>query len=260
MNIENNSCIKVGKMLLYEVFHRNTALTFESAGTFVNSINSYYEIEKKNRNKLNSLQKLHSGQSIDVIYSDTESYSNLRDLFDGRKSSRDFKPLSVPKEVLFNLLRLSIGGKEKLLPNYPISGGIESFRIIIVITNVESIDNGVYEYDRKNEQLCLISSNFKKDDYSQLTLSKDIAQQSAFSIHILADCSNKCLKYQDRGYRFLLLEAGHLAQNFYLVSNAMNLGIVASGGFLDFGFKSVAEQTSDFIELELLYELFFGLI
>ncbi|WP_238144245.1 hypothetical protein, partial [Streptococcus suis] len=61
MNIENNSCIKVGKMLLYEVFHRNTALTFESAGTFVNSINSYYEIEKKNKNKQNSLQKLHSG-------------------------------------------------------------------------------------------------------------------------------------------------------------------------------------------------------
>jgi len=36
-------------------------------------------------------------------------------------------------------------------------------------------------------------------------------------------------KYGDRGYRFILLDAGHMGQNLYLVSTYLKLGIVALG-------------------------------
>jgi SagB-type dehydrogenase family enzyme len=40
-------------------------------------------------------------------------------------------------------------------------------------------------------------------------------------------------KYEDRGYRYILLEAGHVAQNLNLCAAAMNLGSLNLGGFFD---------------------------
>jgi SagB-type dehydrogenase family enzyme len=40
-------------------------------------------------------------------------------------------------------------------------------------------------------------------------------------------------KYGDRGYRYLLLEAGHVAQNVVLTANALGLATCCGGGFLD---------------------------
>jgi len=36
--------------------------------------------------------------------------------------------------------------------------------------------------------------------------------------------------YEERGYRFAMLDAGHMSQNLYLVASYLKLGIVALGG------------------------------
>ena len=41
------------------------------------------------------------------------------------------------------------------------------------------------------------------------------------------------MKYGDRGYRHVLAEAGHLAQNLYLISSALGLSCCAMGGYYD---------------------------
>jgi SagB-type dehydrogenase family enzyme len=40
-------------------------------------------------------------------------------------------------------------------------------------------------------------------------------------------------KYGDRGYRYLLLEAGHVGQNIALTAAGLDLGALALGGFHD---------------------------
>lgn len=40
-------------------------------------------------------------------------------------------------------------------------------------------------------------------------------------------------KYQDRTYRYGLIEAGHLGQNAYLAATSMGLGACAIGAFMD---------------------------
>jgi SagB-type dehydrogenase family enzyme len=40
-------------------------------------------------------------------------------------------------------------------------------------------------------------------------------------------------KYQERTYRYALLEAGHLGQNLYLAATSMGLGACAVGAFFD---------------------------
>mgnify|MGYP000559029437 CR=1 FL=1 len=52
-------------------------------------------------------------------------------------------------------------------------------------------------------------------------------------IFITAIVERSMWKYEDRGYRYILLEAGHVAQNLNLCATAMNLGSLNLGGFFD---------------------------
>ena len=40
-------------------------------------------------------------------------------------------------------------------------------------------------------------------------------------------------KYGERGYRFILLDAGHMSQNLYLAPEYLGLGAVALGAGMD---------------------------
>ena len=41
------------------------------------------------------------------------------------------------------------------------------------------------------------------------------------------------MKYSLRGYRFGLLDVGHVSQNLYLVASALGLQVCATAGFID---------------------------
>jgi SagB-type dehydrogenase family enzyme len=56
---------------------------------------------------------------------------------------------------------------------------------------------------------------------------------SSLIILITAVFERSTIKYGDRGYRFALLEAGHVAQNINLVANALGLGSINLGGYFD---------------------------
>ena len=51
-------------------------------------------------------------------------------------------------------------------------------------------------------------------------------------------------KYTDRGYRYVLFEAGHVAQNVNLVVESLGLGSLNLGGFLD-------DQIAALLELDM---------
>jgi len=46
-------------------------------------------------------------------------------------------------------------------------------------------------------------------------------------------------KYRERAYRYVLLEAGHIAQNLYLAATSMGLGACAVGAFYDSQFNDL---------------------
>jgi hypothetical protein len=248
----DSSCIKIGEKYLYQIFHENTVLTLENSGGFENSIINFYENESVNKNQDTLCYSNKSSIEVSVDKDD------FLEIFDNRRSYRSFSKNKVSKKDFLYIIRCAIGGKNHQFPNYPISGGIECFTVIVIVKNVEEIESGIYIYDRKEESLIFLTNEFKVFDYHKVTLSYNLAQNAAFSVHILSDSNAKCLKYQDRGYRFLLLEAGHLAQNFYLIANLLNVGVVSSGGYLDYGFSNLIPNYKELAKLDLLYELFFG--
>jgi SagB-type dehydrogenase family enzyme len=62
---------------------------------------------------------------------------------------------------------------------------------------------------------------------------QDLVESAAAVIFITAIFARSTFKYGDRGYRFILLEAGHLAQNANLAAQGMGLATTNIGGYAD---------------------------
>jgi len=62
------------------------------------------------------------------------------------------------------------------------------------------------------------------------------------------------MKYLERGYRFALLEAGHIAQNILLTATALGLSAVCVGGFWDDPFNDLLsfEPTEEAVVYSIL--------
>ena len=66
-------------------------------------------------------------------------------------------------------------------------------------------------------------------------------KKSAMLIIVTAIFERTTTKYGDRGYRHILTEYGHIAQNVYLLSSAFGLGCCSIGGFIDNGLNKLLD-------------------
>jgi SagB-type dehydrogenase family enzyme len=64
-------------------------------------------------------------------------------------------------------------------------------------------------------------------------MGQPVACDAGVVLLIAADVQRLLRKYGDRGYRYILFEAGHVAQNLNLVAGALGLGSCNLGGFFD---------------------------
>src|SRR2546428_1581175 len=68
---------------------------------------------------------------------------------------------------------------------------------------------------------------------SQLFMTQPYLVDAAVIILFSAVVERSMHKYGDRGYRYILLECGHAAQNICLAAAGMELGALPIGGFFD---------------------------
>ena len=59
------------------------------------------------------------------------------------------------------------------------------------------------------------------------------AAQAAGAILLSVNFDRTVAKYGNRGYRYCLLEVGHIAQNFCLVAASLDLAVLCHGAFYD---------------------------
>lgn len=251
---------------IYEIFNDNTSLSRYNVGVFLHYIALAME-----SGYVNSIKDYKNFSNYDKI--DISNYGNgfindicFLDVLLNRRSCRNFNEEFVTLDELAAILRYSCCASFKMdklyLFNYPISGGIDSLYFIVIVSKVQEIEKGIYLYNTIDNELILLSKGFEYEEYENITSSTSLTVNSCFSVYILANTEIKCFKYQDRGYRFLNLEAGHVAQNLCLVAEGVSVGSVVSGGFLDMDFLNYLEyrniSNSFFDEGILLYEIFFG--
>lgn len=173
----------------------------------------------------------------------TKSY--LEKIILRRRSMREFTEKPIDVKTLSHLLYFSFGitFKNNEFRAYPSAGARYPIEVYPILLKGENIENGVYHYNVKDHKLeKLRSGNFKKFLFNVTCQQKWIKKASV--VFILTGILNRTLlKYGERGYRYVLLEAGHAAQNMYLIATSLGLGCCTIGGFLD-------KEIDRFLDLE----------
>jgi len=118
----------------------------------------------------------------------------------------------------------------------PSGGGLYPLELYPVVLNVEGVAPGAYHYNVAGHYLETVrsphSESFSEEAHALLSRGANY-DAVAVILFITGVPVRTSFKYGDRGYRFLLMEAGHVAQNSYLGAAALGLSVCAVGGFLD---------------------------
>ena len=161
-----------------------------------------------------------------------------------RRSRRDLTAEALSPAVLATLLDLACGETEGgPLPgrSYPSAGGLYCVGIVLGAIRCETLPPALYRYDPKTRRLNECGA-FSAADLPRINPVLFAETIPSLLIFLTVDLSVIGEKYEERGYRFGLLEAGHIAQNVCLVATALGLGAVPVGGFVD-------ESTNDLLKL-----------
>ena len=158
-----------------------------------------------------------------------------------RRSIRDFSETILPADLLGKLLftcagvngALAFEGVSLGARTYPSAGALYPLEIYPVLQRVDGIADGIYHYDPFAHELAEIQSGNFHGQFAAMTFGQETLATANAVLFITAVFERSMWKYGQRGYRYVWIEAGHLGQNFYLVSAALGLASVALGGFYD---------------------------
>jgi SagB-type dehydrogenase family enzyme len=115
----------------------------------------------------------------------------------------------------------------------PSAGALYPVEIYAAVMAVEGLEPGLFHYavDRHGMEL-LRPGNFA-GLFSETTFDPATFSRAAVAFVLTGVFTRAHFKYGERGYRFTLLEAGHVCQNLLLAATSQELGAVAVGGFID---------------------------
>jgi SagB-type dehydrogenase family enzyme len=153
-----------------------------------------------------------------------------------RRSTREYAATPLRLSQLSTLLRGSYGvtGADGPQPfrAVPSGGALYPLELYLAAQRVESLEPALYHFDPLRAALERIRP-LGDDELAGLTPYDELLVPSAAVAMITAVFWRSRFKYGSRAYRFALLEAGHLAQNFLLAATALELTTCPVGGFFD---------------------------
>lgn len=174
-----------------------------------------------------------------IALDDDPPPADFFDLIHQRRSRRNFTRVPVTKRELSLLLKYSCGitgplGDGRNRRAQPSGGArfpIEVYPIVFRASG--DLAAGLYHYDVKNHQFVVLwEREFTDDDIGEL-FTYPWMKDAAIAFVMTSMFWKSQHKYGERGYRYILLEAGHIGQNLYLVSEALGLKCCALGGTRD---------------------------
>lgn len=167
--------------------------------------------------------------------------SPLGAAIESRTSTHSFVPHQITLADLASVLHAACGvnrpagdtGYPRSLRVVPSSGGLYPLEVFVHSAQVEGTRAGLYHYNPVDHELRRLREGDLSREIGSAMVQDEIAYDATLVVFITAAFERVTFKYGARGYRFALLEAGHLAQNLNLAAGALGLGVLNIGGFFD---------------------------
>ena len=159
-----------------------------------------------------------------------------------RRSRRNFQDRAISKEQLSQILWAAYGITQPM-PNRaglrggfrttPSAGATYPLEIYVIVGNVEGLRAGVYRYVSEEHKLVMVIYGDIRDELARAALGQRMVREAPATVFYSAVFYRTTRRYGERGIRYVYIELGHSAQNVYLQAEALGLGTVAIGAFVD---------------------------
>lgn len=184
--------------------------------------------------------KENSGEESVVLPQPGEP-GGLLELIRRRESCRRFAPVPLALADLANLLAGTYGisravtvadGLEANARSVPSAGGLYPLEVYLVLQQVEGVTDGLYRYNALDHALESMKP-FDRHALARALYAAPFLDHANAVVLMTAVFDRTLHKYGARGYRFILFEAGHAAQNLCLLATEAGLTSLCVGGFGD---------------------------
>lgn len=220
------------KLDLAELFHENTKLTPYEAGveTLPPMIEHGIVISR-----------------FDLPDAQLTNSRGLEETIVRRRTARSFDPqATLTVAALSRLLSLSCGrtGTGEVAGDYgaefyrasPSAGAVYPVEVYPLILNVGGLPRGAYRYESNWHSLELLRDGDFRASLSDWVPQQPYLRDAGVVFALVGFAGRVGERFGERGYRYMLLEAGHIAQNICLLSCAAGFGVLPVGAFVDSAF------------------------
>jgi SagB-type dehydrogenase family enzyme len=164
----------------------------------------------------------------------TESSFSVETALQSRRSVRSYAQDPLTLAEIGQLLWAAQGQTSpRGFRTAPSAGALYPLELFIVAGKVDDLAPGVYRYRPSTHTLTATATGDLREDVSRAALNQRFFAEAPALMVISAVYERTTAKYSDRGMRYVLMEAGHAAQNVYLQAAALGLGTLVVGAFRD---------------------------
>jgi SagB-type dehydrogenase family enzyme len=219
---------------VWELFHENSKVGKHNA--------ALSEQEVRTR-----VQQFHESLSFDG-YPNTELPRplplldvSLGTTLSNRESLRDLSPVILELEQVSTLLHYAYGTAHGRPPKasarafrlVPSGGALYPLELFFYGSRIQTLPAGLYHYNPMKNSAELVREGDSTKAFSEVLVQPSLGANASIIVFLTAVFERSVFKYGDRGYRFVLMEAGHVAQNLNLVATGLGLASVNVGGYID---------------------------
>ncbi len=163
----------------------------------------------------------------------------VQKVIEQRRSLRRYSQKSLTLQELSYLLWCTQGVKQAeaglhTFRTVPSAGARHAFETLVLANRVEGLKNLLYQYIALEHKLAVVSRDDRiADKIAFGCMGQNMIAAGAATFIWVADVKRMTWRYGQRGYRYILLDAGHVCQNLYLAAGSIGCGACGIGAFDD---------------------------
>jgi len=164
-------------------------------------------------------------------------FMSLDEAIRRRKSVREYTDDSLDKAQISYLLWVSTGIQRREhgyeFRTAPSAGALYPTETYLVVNNIDDVPQGVYHYSIRDHGLDQIKVGAFRRNIAEAALGQGMCAAAPVVFIWTAVFERMKWKYRQRAYRYVYLDAGHIAENLALAAVSLGLGTCQIGALLD---------------------------